>query len=92
MVQLYWARLLLGCFYIILILGVLRGERSLSDYLELKQKKQLLEVTVHRLETQLHELKQEIYRLENSPEYAQKILRDKYHILAADEQMIFFEN
>lgn len=92
MLYFYAIRGLLGLFYLVLILGMFRGERSLSNYIALHHKKKLLETTVSNLEAGIHHLSQEIHRIENSPEYAQRILRDKYHLLAEDEQLILFDD
>lgn len=92
MLYFYSIRGLLGLFYLVLILGMFRGERSLSNYVALHHKKQLLATTVSSLEANIHHLSQEIHRIENSPEYAKRILRDKYHLLAEDEHMLLFDD
>lgn len=85
------AHLLTVFFYTVLMIGILRGERSLSDYLALKHKRQVLQTAVDSLTDEIHHLSSEIHRIEHSPEYAKRILRDKYHILGNGEQMILFD-
>lgn len=91
MIYFYLGKALIGLFSAVLILGMLRGDRSLGDYYALKHKQKILQKTVTHLETEIHELQEEIRRIENSEEYAQKVLRDKYHLLSEGEQMILFD-
>ena len=92
MLYIYWSYALALLFYLLLIVGMLRGDRSLGDYFALREKEQLIEKTVVALEGDIHTLQEEIYRIENSKEYASKVLRDKYHILLENEELIFFDS
>jgi cell division protein FtsB len=82
------ALLLLGV--VVLSLGVFRGETSLSRYFQLKKSQLLLDKTVTGLEAENRQLADEIMRLKKSKNYARKVLRDKYHVTDADENIVFF--
>lgn len=58
--------------------------------MELQKSQGILEKTVHNLESENATLNQEIMKLKDSPKYAKKILRDKYHVTEQDENIIFF--
>lgn len=78
----------LGFFSI--FLGVFRGEYSIKRYMSLVESKEVMTETVTRLNQENEDLEHEITKLQNSKGYAQKVLRDKYHILEEDESLIFF--
>ena len=82
--------MLVGCGALILNLGIWRGDSSIEDYMELHKSQGVLEDTVQNLESENASLNQEIMKLKDSPNYAKKILRDKYHITEQDENIIFF--
>ncbi|MCY4380924.1 MAG: septum formation initiator family protein [Proteobacteria bacterium] len=92
MLYIYWGRILCVLFYGLLTLGILRGNKSLSDYFVLKKKQLALQNTVDSLNAEIHLLKQEIHRIEQSEEYAIKVLKDKYHVIEDNEELIFFDH
>ncbi len=75
---------------IVLAWGSLRGENSLEKYLELSASLDVLESTIQQLRSDVSDLNEEINRIENSPTYAKKVLRDKYHVTEENEVIIFF--
>ena len=83
-------RVLLWASSIVLIYGSLRGESTIFSYLKLSDSLNILNQTVDKIENNILYLEDEIYKLENSPRYARKILRDKYHITEENENIIFF--
>lgn len=70
--------------------GVLRGSQSVQNYFELRSNLDIMESTVDSLKGQNEELKKEIHKLKTSPDYARKVLRDKYHVTDPGERIIFF--
>ena len=76
--------------YSILILGTIRGESSLSDYYELSDSLQIMEDTVAKIDDENRQIKNEIEKIKQSPSYARRVLRDKYHITDENEEIVFF--
>ena len=83
-------RIIYGLTLAVLLIGSLRGEGSILDYFKLKKSLSVLEETIQKLEANNFELKEEIRKIKASPDYARKVLRDKYHVTEADEKIIFF--
>ena len=75
---------------LVLVVGMIRGENPVKSYLELSESQQILAETVRNLEQNVSELNSEIEKISRSPSYAQKVLRDKYHVLEENESIIFF--
>ncbi|SMF66818.1 septum formation initiator family protein [Pseudobacteriovorax antillogorgiicola] len=75
---------------LVLTVGMIRGENPISTYWELKDSQQILEETVSGLQHDVRSLEDEIYKIEKSPHYAHKVLRDKYHVTEAGESIVFF--
>ncbi len=74
----------------VLLIGTLRGQNSLFDYFKLRKSRDVLETTVDKFKSGNEALSDEIRRIKNSPEYARKVLRDKYHVTETNEKIIFF--
>ncbi len=74
----------------VLLIGTLRGEGSIFDYFRLRKSLEVLEDTIHKIESSNTELSEEIRKIKGSPDYARKVLRDKYHVTDNDEKIIFF--
>ena len=75
---------------IVLNIGIVRGESSVHQYFELQKSKVLLAETVEHLEDHNDYIEGEISKLRESPEYARKVLKDKYHVTDDNEKIIFF--
>ncbi|MFW7382032.1 MAG: FtsB family cell division protein [Oligoflexus sp.] len=82
--------LILGATIIVLLLGSIRGDHTLLHYFKLQQSREILEKTVEDLENENESLDKEIRRIRESPNYARKILREKYHVVDSNEKIIFF--
>lgn len=82
--------LILSMTVLVLLLGSIRGDQNLIHYFKLKQSREILQKAVLELEQETSELKKEISRIQNSPNYARKILREKYHVTEKNERIIFF--
>ena len=74
----------------VLAIGMIRGESPLSNYFELRESQGVLADTVHGLHQEVSTLKEEISKIENSPNYAHRVLRDKYHVTEENESIVFF--
>lgn len=81
---------LLFCGAMVLTIGIMRGQSSISLYFELRKSRDTLRETVEGLRRENVALEDEITRLRNSKSYARKTLRDKYHLTDPDENIIFF--
>jgi cell division protein FtsB len=84
-----WAPLLVLAA-IVLNVGIVRGSSTLDTYLNLRKSRDVLTNSVDRLRRENDELSTEIMRLKKSPNYARKVLRDKYHVTEQDESIVFF--
>ena len=73
----------------LLALGSIRGENSFSTWFELKNSLNILQNTVAGLKQQNEELRKEIFKIRSSSAYAQKVLKDKYHLTDEKEEIIF---
>jgi len=74
----------------VIVSGMVRGSSSINGYFELKKSQLILSQTVTGLSQENNELSSEIERIRNSPSYAKKVLRDKYHVTEPDEDIVFF--
>lgn len=83
-------RLVYGLAVGVLLIGTLRGESSIFDYFKLRKSQELLETTVNKLKASNEDLSEEIRKIKGSPDYARKVLRDKYHVTDSNEKIIFF--
>jgi len=82
--------LILGATLIVLLLGSIRGDQTLMHFFRLQQSREILKKTVQSLEQENAALDKEMRRIRESPNYARKILREKYHVTDANEKIIFF--
>ena len=85
-----WTVILLAAGVVVLNIGMIRGKSSVQTYFDLKKSRKILEKTVAGLKEENQRLNQEIMRLRESPSYARKVLRDKYHLTEENEDIIFF--
>ncbi len=85
-----WAALLLLAAGLIVGLGMVRGSSSVERFFDLRHSRDVLHTTVDGLRTENGALASEIMRLKQSPSYARKVLRDKYHVTESDENIIFY--
>jgi len=75
---------------VVLNVGIVRGDLSLTRYFELSKSRDVLRETVTKLEVETEAMQREIIKLKESPEYARKVLRDKYHETEENESIVFF--
>ena len=75
---------------ITLLCGLFRGDFGIVDYFSLKKTQNTLRLRIKELEKQSKEVSREIENIKKSPDYARKVLRDKYHVTEKGEHIIFF--
>jgi cell division protein FtsB len=61
-----------------------------KDFLELEKSRGVLSTAVDKLKEENELIAEELNKIKSSPSYAKKILRDKYHVMDEDEDIIFF--
>lgn len=83
-------RIVYGLAISVLLIGTLRGQNSIFDYFKLRKSQDILESTINKLTASNENLSEEIRKIKNSPDYARKVLRDKYHVTDPNEKIIFF--
>ena len=83
-------RIILISCSLVLLVGVIRGESPFTRYFKLSESQEILNETVEGLEREIAQISAEIERIEKSPSYAEKILRDKYHVTDKNESIVFF--
>lgn len=74
----------------VLAIGMVRGENPFNRYFKLSESREVLAETVDSLENEISHLSEELEKIQKSPNYAQKVLRDKYHVTEENESIIFF--
>ena len=75
---------------VVLLIGTVRGEHSVSTYFELQRSSEVLSARIKALQLENQATSDEINKLKKSSEYARKVLRDQYHVLDANENIIFY--
>ena len=87
-----YLKLLLISSTLVMLIGIFRGPNIWQSYFDLKENHAVLLSAVDALEEENKSLQEEIHKLKISPDYARKVLRDKYHITEENEEIIFFGN
>jgi cell division protein FtsB len=77
---------------LVLLIGSGRGEKTFSDYFELKASREVLKQAVERLEKDIARLEIEITKINESRSYAEKVYRDKYHFTEENETIMFISD
>ena len=83
-------RILLLFGVIVLLVGIWRGESSITHSYHLQRSAEILRQHIAQLTAGNKRLADEINKLRNSKSYAQKVLRDRYHLVDDDENIVFF--
>lgn len=73
----------------VLTVAICRGDALFVNYFALKQDRARLEEKIEALEQKNTALKQQEKLLQSSPEYAKKVLREKYNYREENEEIIF---
>jgi cell division protein FtsB len=79
-----------GCF--ILATGIFRGQHTWKNYRELQAKKVELVAIVEKIKASNLVVKNELDLIKNQKTYARKVLKDRYHKVNDDEEIIFFDD
>ncbi|MCB9228166.1 MAG: septum formation initiator family protein [Deltaproteobacteria bacterium] len=83
-------RMMILAAILIIGLSTLRGNSGLMDYFELRHSRDSLQVSIETLESEIRYLETETERIEKSPDYARKVLRELFHVTEEDETIVFF--
>lgn len=75
---------------IVLAVGIVRGHSSLTHKYRLERSAVVLRQQLDQLQAENKALADEINKIKNSPSYARKVLRDRYHLTENDENILFF--
>lgn len=75
---------------IVLAVGIVRGHSSLTHKYRLERSAAVLRQQLDQLQAENKALADEINKIKNSPSYARKVLRDRYHLTENDENILFF--
>lgn len=75
---------------LVLSLGMIRGENTITSYWELVRSREILQRAVSDLESENIELADEINKIRTSGEYAKRVLKDKYHLTDRNETILFY--
>ena len=86
------ARALIIYFLLVTLNGMIQGKQSIKGFFALKESHDLLFKTVEDLKNENETLETEITRITESADYANKVLRDKFHLVEENEELIFFDD
>ena len=75
---------------VVLLVGIWRGENSIAHSYHLQRSAEALRQHIAQLTADNKQLADEIKKLRNSKSYARRVLRDRYHLVEDDENIIFF--
>jgi cell division protein FtsB len=84
------ATIMLASTVLVLVLGMVRGDQTLLNYFRLLESRDVLAETVESLEKENEALRYEMKKIRHSPNYARRVLREKYHVTEPNEKIIFF--
>jgi AAA+ ATPase superfamily predicted ATPase len=82
----------IGLGSLVIAIGIIRGEAHIHQFFELRQSRDLLKETINNIQNANQNLKSEINKIKNSPIYAKRLLKDTYHELEENEELIFLED
>jgi cell division protein FtsB len=85
-----WVPILLLWGVAVIALAMFRGESSIDGYWTLVKSRDVLRGIVGQIAAENAAIQSEIIKLKESPSYARKVLRDKYHVADQDENIVFF--
>lgn len=75
---------------LVLVVGIIRGRSTVTRTYRLERSAEVLREQINQLVTENKKLSAEITKIENSKSYARKVLRDRYHFLDHNENIVFF--
>lgn len=76
---------------VVLSVGLFNSSNSFYNFFKLKKTQKILQITVKNLEEENTKILNEIQKIKISSDYAQKILKDKYHFTNTKEKILFVE-
>lgn len=79
-------------FSAILLVGIVRGSIDTLRYFDLKKSFNELKQATHNLRKENQEIELEVHKIKTSPQYAKKILKDRFHMTEDNENIVFLED
>ena len=86
----YCLRFLIIFGIVVLVTGIIRGRSTVTRTYQLERSAEILREQINQLKAENDTLATEITKIENSKSYARKVLRDRYHFLDHNENIVFF--
>ena len=86
----YCLRFLIIFGIVVLVTGIIRGRSTVTRTYQLERSADILREQINQLKAENETLSTEITKIENSKSYARKVLRDRYHFLDRNENIVFF--
>ncbi len=77
---------------VVLNVGLSQGDGFYRQFIALKESEEKLKNALTNLEKGNQELEEELVRLRDSKTYAERVLRDKYHVRKDNEIILFFDD
>ncbi len=71
---------------------MIRGDQTWKNYSELEAKHIELKLIQKKLAAKNSEIENEINLIKNQTSYAEKVLKDRYHKVTEDEEIVFFDD
>ncbi len=73
----------------LLTIGIVRGSVDTLRYFELKKSLTELQQATHELKNENKNIEIEVLNIKTSPQYAKKILKDRFHMTEDNEDLVF---
>lgn len=73
----------------LLLIASIRGKNDIFAYFELEESRDVLAKALDGIDHEIRALALEIEQIEESPSYAYRVLRDKYHVTEEGESIMF---
>lgn len=81
---------LFGLVLAVLFNSIMRGNDNIFNYFELLESQKILEKAINDIESEIKSAEEEITKIKSSPNYAEKVLKDRFHVIDKNEKIIFF--
>lgn len=76
-------------FFALLTIGIVRGSIDTLRYFELKKSLTELQQATYELRNENKNIELEVLNIKTSPQYAKKILKDRFHMTEDNEDLVF---
>lgn len=76
----------------VFLLGITRGNNNALVYYQLKSKKHDLENRISEISQNNETISLDIQRIKEFPQYARRLLKDKFHLTEEGEKLVFVDH